>query len=155
VIAEHGDELAQAFVELMDEETVERDAVVEQPQEGRPVHHRKPRRTDGDEVVLALLVLEQGAFAEPSARRHAGEGDGLTGVRYRADLDEAADDSGPAVEAVPLMADVLALREAALDNALRRPLTLGGGKIVRPARNGEKMLCRDQDTVRGRVAGTL
>ena len=76
------DELAQALVQLLGDEAVERDAAIDQPMKG--VHRDAGDHTlaQGLDVVAVALALDHRALAEPSARRHAGEGDGdaLRGV---------------------------------------------------------------------------
>ena len=65
----------EPFVQLLDDEAVERDAAIEQPVEGRDVQagdHAPAHRLD---VVAIDLPLDHRALAEPAARRQAGEGD--------------------------------------------------------------------------------
>jgi hypothetical protein len=60
------DELAHALVELVQQHAGEAAAGLEQPHEGGAVQHREARIAEGNEVVLALLVLEHRAFADPA-----------------------------------------------------------------------------------------
>ena len=57
--------LAEAFVELPDQETIEPHAVLEQPEEGAAVHHRQTGVAQGHHIVSPGLVLEHGALAKP------------------------------------------------------------------------------------------
>jgi hypothetical protein len=61
-----GDELAQPCIELIDDEAVERKAVVEQPAEGCCGNQRDPCSPESDRVKLPRLTLEDGSLAEPA-----------------------------------------------------------------------------------------
>ena len=51
--------------------------LLEQPHEGWPVHHGEARVAQRHEVVLARLVLQDRALAEPAAGPAAGKCHGL------------------------------------------------------------------------------
>src|SRR5205085_2594773 len=70
LVLHHGDELAQALVQLHQQEAVEADVGVEQPLEGRARHVRHAAFAQRHHVVLARLVLQQRALAEPAAAGH-------------------------------------------------------------------------------------
>src|SRR5438093_2652811 len=62
------DELADPLVELPNQKAVERDAVLEQPEEGATVHQRQPCIAQRHHIVTARLALEHGALPEPGPR---------------------------------------------------------------------------------------
>jgi len=97
------------------------------------------RVAQGDEVVLALLILEDGAFADPAAGAAPGEGYGLAVRRDGADLEQAADDADPVVELVAAMADVAAGREPPLGDALQCAGSLGLGERIGPEGDFSKL----------------
>src|SRR5207244_2912699 len=66
------DELADPLVELPDQKAVERDAVLEQPEEGATVHQRQPCIAQRHHIVTARLALEHRPLPEPGPRGHAG-----------------------------------------------------------------------------------
>src|SRR5207249_1531263 len=70
---QRADELAEPLVELPYQKAVERDAVLEQPEEGGAVHQRQPGVAQRDHIVTARLALQHRALAEPGACREAGE----------------------------------------------------------------------------------
>jgi hypothetical protein len=102
------DELAEPLVELHRDEAVERDAAVEQPVEGvgaDPGDGAAPQSLD---VVAVVLALEHRAFAEPAARRHAGEGDRHAERAVVAHLQQPVDEAEPVRHRAPDAADVVA-----------------------------------------------
>jgi hypothetical protein len=127
--------LSQPFVELANQETVEGNAVFEQPQERRPIHQGDPRIAERDEIVLANLVLQHGALTEPAARADSGQRDGLAAHRQRTQLNEAGDDADPEVETVAAVTDIGALRESLFDDPVPRLLAFVLGQILRPYRD--------------------
>jgi hypothetical protein len=90
-----GDELAQALVQLVHHEAVEADAAVEQPVEGGHRDAGHHALAQGLDVVAVDLALEHRAFAEPAARRHAGEGDGHALRAVVAHLQQAVEHAEP------------------------------------------------------------
>ena len=89
------DELAEALVQLLHDEAVERDAAVEQPVEGLDAEsgdHALAQRLD---VVAVGLALDHGSFAEPAAGRQAGERDRDPARAVVAHLQQALDHAEP------------------------------------------------------------
>ena len=77
---DRGDELTEPFVQKKKQKAIESDALIEQPVKGCARHQPDHAVTQCDDIVKARLVLEQRPFAEPAARRYAGEGHGLAAV---------------------------------------------------------------------------
>ncbi len=106
------DEMADAFVELVQQISIERDAVVEQPVEAGFGQARDNTVAQRNDIIFACLMLEQRTFAYPAARGHPSERRHLAvGVRHRY-FDQ------PAVHAYPCPG----LAALVLDNGARRVL---------------------------------
>jgi hypothetical protein len=67
-------EVSRALGELLHKKTGKTGAVFEQPLAGSPVQHCNVCVAYGDHVVLALLILEERAFANPAAPSTYSEG---------------------------------------------------------------------------------
>src|SRR5262245_45247849 len=67
-------EVSRALVELLHKKVGKTGAVFEQPLAGSPVQHFNVRVACGDHVLLALLILEERAFANPAAPSTYSEG---------------------------------------------------------------------------------
>ena len=89
------DELAQALVELLHHEAVERDAALEQPVEGLDAEPGDDALAQRLDVVAVDLALDHRALAEPAAGRHAGEGDRHAHRGVVAHLEQAVDHAEP------------------------------------------------------------
>jgi hypothetical protein len=83
------DELAEPFVELRDQETVEGDAVLVKPEERTLVHQRNPSIAQRHHIVAPCLLLQHRAFTEPFSGGEAREGHGLAAPRYHPHPDQA------------------------------------------------------------------
>jgi len=105
LVLDHRDELAQALVQLQQQEAVELDARVEQPLEGGARHVGDAALAQRHHVVLARLVLEERPLPEPAAARHAQEGGRLALAVHARHLDEAVDHPDPALHRLALAAD--------------------------------------------------
>ena len=134
-----GDELTQPLIELAHKKPIERDAVLKQPQKGRPVHQRDTGVAQRHKVVLTHLVFQNGSLTEPSARPDPGKRHGLAGQRQRAQFDEAGDDAGPGVQAIAAVTDVGTLRKRSLDDAASRVFTFALAQVMRPERNAMEL----------------
>ncbi len=137
VVLDLADELAQPFVELEEQEPVERDARVEQPFEHHARHHRDPGLAQCDHVVPARLALQQRAFPEPGAGRQAGERRELAGPGQTRHLDQALDDADPVRDRLSLPANVMPGRHAALDRRGEDAVDPIGRKRLRPEASPE------------------
>ncbi len=150
-VFEQGDELAEAFVELSDQEPVEADAVFEQPHEGRAVHDGEAGVAQRHHVVAAGLILEHGALPEPGAGGQAGETGRLAAAGDRAHPGEAGDDAAPVIEAVATHEDEFVGTIGFLDDAGARDLGLPLVQFTRPDRDAPQIIRSNHDPVETRL----
>jgi hypothetical protein len=149
-----GDELSEAFVELVHHEPVEADGMVQQPVEAvdrQPGHHTFAQRLD---VVAVGFALEGRALAEPAAGRHAGEGHGLALGVVAAHLEQALDHAKPVGHRPPDAADVVARVGVAHQQRRHGAFTFGGLQLVQP-RNAVQLFSRGGPAplVQGQILG--
>lgn len=83
------DELAQARIELVQQEAVEAEAALQQPVKGAGRHQCHQRILDRRRVERPAFVLEQCALAEPATRGKGGQRGAAPGRRQRMDLDRS------------------------------------------------------------------
>ena len=103
-----GDELAQALVQLLQDEMVEANAGCEQAVKHLDRQAGHGAASQGLDVVAVGLALEQGALAEPASRWQTGEGDRLAAQVIIAHLQQAGDDTKPQVGGLANAADAFA-----------------------------------------------
>jgi hypothetical protein len=139
-IFQQRDELAETFVELAHQETVESHAVFKQPEEGAAVHHRQTCVAQRHHVVAPGLVLEHGAFAEPCPGGETCKTGGLAATGHDAHSGETGHDAGPIFEIVATHEDEFIGAIGFLDDPGARDLDLPFIQLARPGRDALEVI---------------
>jgi len=123
---ERADELREAFVELGQDEAVERNAGVQQPEKCDRRHQRDARVTNRNDIVFARLPFEDRALAEPGIGGKGRKGHGLSGVGQVFSLDQFVNHADPDVGRIVLAAHIIAGLKLADEDRGARTLQLFG-----------------------------
>ena len=148
---QRADELADPLVELPDQKAVERDAVLEQPEEGATVHQRQPCIAQRHHIVTARLALEHGALPEPGPRGHAGQSHGLAAARHGTHSGKTRDNAGPVVEGISTHENIFVGTIGFLHDAGAGDLNFPFVQFARPGRDALEVIRSNHDRIDRRV----
>jgi hypothetical protein len=127
---------------LVQDEAVERNAGVEQPEERCLRHQGYARIAQGDHVVFPDLAFEHRPFSEPRSRGNGCERHGLADARNADQLHRSVDDADPGVGCISLVANVAVRRQVTHDNGRTHALQRFGLKLERPGALGQHCVKR-------------
>ena len=123
-----------------DQETVERHAVLEQPDEGLAVHHGQSRVAQRHHVVARGFVLQHAPLAEPGAGGQSGKACGLAAARDDAHPRQPCDHAGPVFEMVAAHEDEFIGAIGFLGDAGAGDLDLALVQFTRPGRDALQVI---------------